>query len=240
MKPVAEIIETLVRYECPKCGDGCRCGVPYIPKTMRAREAIEANPEKSDRAIATELGVRPMTVGRARATVPDVTVDERTGLDGKVRKVPARRTDSQEAELRGRAETLGYKMRRRGDVYEFHDKDGAGAGAEGIENASNVLDIIEGKVAVEYTTACGRPTGANNAKAVAAYNAKHATEPMEDSTQNAARVTSAEDVTEDEDTGAFLVAVTKNATDKANIVVRNLGHEFSNHDENSRGNRCPY
>jgi Protein of unknown function (DUF3102) len=35
----------------------------------------------------------------------------------------------------------------------------------------------------------------------------------------------------DEDNGGFLVAVVKNATEKANIVVRNLHHEFSNFDE---------
>jgi hypothetical protein len=29
-----------------------------------------------------------MTVNRARATVPDVTVDERIGLDGKTRRMP--------------------------------------------------------------------------------------------------------------------------------------------------------
>ena len=55
-------------------------------KSVRAAEAVMANPEKSDRAIAADIGVSPMTVNRARSTVPDVTV-ERTGLDGKTRKM---------------------------------------------------------------------------------------------------------------------------------------------------------
>ena len=36
-----------------------------------------------------------MTVNRARATVPDVTVDERLGLDGKTRRLPVRETDDE-------------------------------------------------------------------------------------------------------------------------------------------------
>ena len=56
-----------------------------MSKAQRAVEAIKANPEKSDRAIAADLGVSPMTVGRARETagVTDVTPVERTGRDGK-------------------------------------------------------------------------------------------------------------------------------------------------------------
>jgi hypothetical protein len=33
---------------------------------VRAAEAIKANPEKSDHAIAEEIGVAPNTVGKAR------------------------------------------------------------------------------------------------------------------------------------------------------------------------------
>lgn len=50
--------------------------------------AIEASPEKSDRAIAAELGVSPMTVGRVRSTVTSGTVAKRIGLDGKTRSLP--------------------------------------------------------------------------------------------------------------------------------------------------------
>jgi hypothetical protein len=92
------IVETVVRYECPRCGNSCQCGIPYSAKTVRAVEAVRANPEKSDRAIAAEIGVSRMTVTRARATVPDVTVDERTGLDGKTRKMPEREVRKDSAE----------------------------------------------------------------------------------------------------------------------------------------------
>ena len=53
---------------------------------------LKAQPEKSDRAIAAELGVGRMKVNRARkATVTGVTVDKRIGLDGKARKQPAKK-----------------------------------------------------------------------------------------------------------------------------------------------------
>jgi hypothetical protein len=75
------IVETLTRYECPKCGNNCQCGVPYVPKTVRAAEAIKAAPDKSNRVIAAETGLSEPTVRRARAScdAPDTV----TGRDGK-------------------------------------------------------------------------------------------------------------------------------------------------------------
>src|ERR1700722_10869833 len=63
-----------VKLECSSCGaEGtgtCECGVPYfVSPRERAAEAIKANPEKSDRAIAAEIGVSDKTVGAARKTV---------------------------------------------------------------------------------------------------------------------------------------------------------------------------
>jgi len=82
---------------CSACGTtvdaGCDCGVPYMPAGQRAAEAIKVNPHMSDRAIAAEIGVSQPTVSRARkhATDTHVSVDEqRTGLDGKVRRLPTR------------------------------------------------------------------------------------------------------------------------------------------------------
>jgi hypothetical protein len=90
---------SIQRLVCTDCGAeanaACNCGVDYIAKSVRARKAIEDNPEKSDRAIADDIGVSPMTVNRARATVPDVTV-ERTGRDGKTRRMPERNARSVE------------------------------------------------------------------------------------------------------------------------------------------------
>jgi hypothetical protein len=93
MEPIvtATIIKmSIQRMACVSCGAeanaSCNCGVNYQPKSIRATEAVRANPGKSDRAIAAEIGVSPMTVNRVRATVPDVTVDKRVGLDGKTRR----------------------------------------------------------------------------------------------------------------------------------------------------------
>jgi hypothetical protein len=79
--------------ECGACADAaCNCGAPYVPAKERAMAAIEANPEKSDRAIAAELGVGHATVSRARAVVSGETGEpgvsgetprKRVGKDGK-------------------------------------------------------------------------------------------------------------------------------------------------------------
>jgi hypothetical protein len=102
MAKAATVIKlSIQRMACSQCGAeanaSCNCGVSYIPKALRAAEAIAANPEKSDRAIAADIGVSPMTVNRARATVPDVTVEERIGLDGKTRRMPEHRVNENEA-----------------------------------------------------------------------------------------------------------------------------------------------
>ena len=77
-----------IRYVCPSCGvdAGCNCAVAPI---TRAEYALLKNPDKSDRAIAAEIGVAPNTVKKARkSTAHGCAVEKRTGLDGKVRKVP--------------------------------------------------------------------------------------------------------------------------------------------------------
>ncbi|THD59174.1 MAG: hypothetical protein E7813_25020 [Bradyrhizobium sp.] len=71
------------------------CGTPLMSKAQRAAEAIAANPQMSDRAIAAELGVAKNTVRNARNEL--VNADQldddqpRVGLDGKQRKMPAHR-----------------------------------------------------------------------------------------------------------------------------------------------------
>jgi hypothetical protein len=50
---------------------------PNLPAAARAAEAIAANPEKSDRAIAEKIGVSPDTVNRVRnSTVRHRTVGQ--------------------------------------------------------------------------------------------------------------------------------------------------------------------
>jgi hypothetical protein len=80
---------SLARLRCTKCGaqvDAAgNCGAPYEPAGKLAERAIAANPEKSDRAIAKELGVNNATVSRARnrAGVANATPDKHVGQDGK-------------------------------------------------------------------------------------------------------------------------------------------------------------
>jgi hypothetical protein len=87
---------SIARLECSSCGASadasCNCGAPYVPAGMRAAAAIEANPDKSDRAIATDLGVGKDTVRRARKpTGARAPVDaKRRGKDGKLRRMPVR------------------------------------------------------------------------------------------------------------------------------------------------------
>jgi hypothetical protein len=61
-----------------------------------------ANPQKSDRAIAEELGVGHATVSRARATVSSETVEKRVGKDGKARAMPERKRGHRPTEERAR------------------------------------------------------------------------------------------------------------------------------------------
>jgi hypothetical protein len=81
---------TQQQLECVKCGAethaACNCGKPYMPKLQRAAQAVAANPEKSNRAIAGEIGTSEATVRRARAASDDAP-DAVIGRDG--RQYPA-------------------------------------------------------------------------------------------------------------------------------------------------------
>jgi hypothetical protein len=85
--------QKVVRLECSACGaegqGSCDCGAPYLRPAERAANAIAANPEKSDRAIAAEIGVDHKTVGKVRSATGDNSpVEPRVGRDGKKRKQP--------------------------------------------------------------------------------------------------------------------------------------------------------
>jgi hypothetical protein len=91
MRAPTEQVISISRLICTGCGAEtnatCNCGMEYRPKSERAREAVEANPEKSNRAIAEEIGVDEKTVRKARA---DQSAPESvTGKDGK--SYPAKR-----------------------------------------------------------------------------------------------------------------------------------------------------
>jgi hypothetical protein len=85
MKPTPVLQISIQRMVCTGCGAeanaSCNCGKPYEPKSVRAREAIEASPQKSNRAIAAETGISEPTVRRARAS-SDAPAKV-TGRDGK-------------------------------------------------------------------------------------------------------------------------------------------------------------
>jgi hypothetical protein len=112
---VDELIGAMVHrndlIRCVKCGTAaecpCGCGVPYVsdhpwanrdPLTKksaleRAAEAVAANPGKSDRAIAAEIGCDHKTVAKARRARGESPVDspvERVGRDGRRRMLPAK------------------------------------------------------------------------------------------------------------------------------------------------------
>lgn len=81
---------------CSACGAtaeaACDCGVPYDPAGQRAAAAVAAHPEKSDRAIAADIGVGKNTVMRARQSDgPDGPPERRVGKDGK--RDPAKKPD---------------------------------------------------------------------------------------------------------------------------------------------------
>jgi hypothetical protein len=96
-KPAVVYPISIQRMVCTGCGAeanaSCNCGKPYVPKAERAREAIKANPKKSDRAIAAGIGVHHSTINEARKQLSDHPTVERIGLDGNTRKLPQRADD---------------------------------------------------------------------------------------------------------------------------------------------------
>jgi hypothetical protein len=72
---------------CIKCGEqaksACNCGVGYVPAHVFAASAVAKNPEKSDRAIAAEIGVSDKTVAKARKSGADKSAPKRIGRNGK-------------------------------------------------------------------------------------------------------------------------------------------------------------
>ena len=67
-----------------------------MAKSVRAAEAIKANPEKSNRSIAAEIGVGLETVRRARNLDDPYGSPERIGRDGKSYSIRQRVTDDPE------------------------------------------------------------------------------------------------------------------------------------------------
>jgi hypothetical protein len=102
--PTPVIKLSIQRMACIGCGAeanaSCNCGKAYVPKAARAAEAVAAHPEKSDRAIAADIGVSQPTVSKARKETTDnnLSVERRIGLDGKTRRMPVREVADPEVE----------------------------------------------------------------------------------------------------------------------------------------------
>jgi hypothetical protein len=75
----------------------------YMSPSKLAKLALEANPDKSNRVIAVDLGVHHSTVARARPPVAFATPEKTVGLDGK--SYPARRG--------GRSKIVGQTLSQR-------------------------------------------------------------------------------------------------------------------------------
>lgn len=113
--PEATVIKlSIQRMVCTGCGAeanaSCNCGKPYVPKAVRAAEALRANPEKSDRSIADEIGASPTTIGKAREELlssGQLEDGPRVGKDGKMRQA------RKEVSAAERKERAGKRLERR-------------------------------------------------------------------------------------------------------------------------------
>ena len=127
--PPPGIHRSIVRLACSACGAeanaSCNCGKPYVPKLQRAADAVAEHPEKSNRAIADEIGVDEKTVRQARASTADHSAVEepRTGKDGKTRKLPSYRPlqteppdPSQDEDIIDQIENLFVQLTRNGQT----------------------------------------------------------------------------------------------------------------------------
>jgi hypothetical protein len=63
----------------------------------------------------------------------------------------------EERDLKERAKRLGYKLKRRGQEYRLISDDGAEYGGGSIEAMVWWLNVIEHKLPVQISTACGVP-----------------------------------------------------------------------------------
>jgi hypothetical protein len=114
--PTPAIKLSIQRMVCTGCGAeanaSCNCGKAYVPKAVRAAEAVAAHPEKSNRQIADEIGADKVIVDRARKKLesagdmsPPASV---TGKDGK--QYPAKKTKL--AETSAAPETSAERMKQ--------------------------------------------------------------------------------------------------------------------------------
>src|SRR6516225_551870 len=109
MRPDTIIQMSVVRLQCSACGAeanaSCNCGKPYVPAAQRVREYDEANPGKSTRAAAADLGMSRESVRTARSGDNHLSPETVTGRDGK--EYPARRAGQEPSETNNNFEPDG-------------------------------------------------------------------------------------------------------------------------------------
>lgn len=84
-----------MRLRCKACFTeaACDCGVGYVTLEEVVLQEIKKTPGDSDRMIAERIGCSHVTVHNARKLLNNLTVQTRTGRDGKTRKMPTRRKE---------------------------------------------------------------------------------------------------------------------------------------------------
>jgi hypothetical protein len=109
------VIEMAVQQMvCTGCGAEavapCNCGKPCLPKKQRAADAIAANPQKSNRAIAEETGVSLGTVNKARQEGGEqLCSPEREGRDGKIYHIQPREDDPDDEDIEADVTPANYR-----------------------------------------------------------------------------------------------------------------------------------
>jgi hypothetical protein len=112
-----------LKLVCSECGAGgemnCDCGVSFVREanaTRKSDQVVEAlqdpaNAGKSDRSLATELGVDHKTVGAARQSTGEFSPvpEKRVGLDGKARSMPTPKLDTTPARAEAKEVIRAYK-----------------------------------------------------------------------------------------------------------------------------------
>ena len=136
MRPDTIIQMSVVRLQCSACGAeanaSCNCGKPYVPAAQRVREYDEANPGKSTRAAAADLGMSQSAVQQSRKSgEQDYSPETVTGRDGK--EYPARRAGQEPLETNNNSEPDGGS--------EAEDQEDAVADPATIED--NVLYYLQ-------------------------------------------------------------------------------------------------
>lgn len=97
LNPVIQI--SVRRLECVECGAEanatCDCNKPYVRAAQRVAEYDKANPGRSTRRVAADLGVsQPVVVEARKSGDRHLSPDVVTGRDGK--QYPARRDSSRD------------------------------------------------------------------------------------------------------------------------------------------------